>query len=124
MCVFFFKQKTAYEMRISDWSADVCSSDLAFSAPSRAGITLALENLSKSESTGRASNDKKIFWHRWYPGPDEQPPDDSRNRDARGAGGGQALPSRRAPAPGGDRRSEERRVGKEWGSTFRSRGSP
>src|SRR3546814_9660029 len=29
---FFFKQKTAYEMRISDWSSDVCSSDL--SAPS------------------------------------------------------------------------------------------
>src|SRR3546814_3348382 len=28
--VFFFKQKTAYEMRISDWSSDVCSSDLAF----------------------------------------------------------------------------------------------
>src|SRR3546814_16000373 len=26
--VFFFKQKTAYEMRISDWSSDVCSSDL------------------------------------------------------------------------------------------------
>src|SRR3546814_4362537 len=37
MCVrviyfFFFKQKTAYEMRISDWSSDVCSSDLIFSA--------------------------------------------------------------------------------------------
>src|SRR3546814_5143507 len=31
--VFFFKQKTAYEMRISDWSSDVCSSDLF--APSR-----------------------------------------------------------------------------------------
>src|SRR3546814_17196307 len=31
VCVslFFFKQKTAYEMRISDWSSDVCSSDLA-----------------------------------------------------------------------------------------------
>src|SRR3546814_6238710 len=28
-CFFFFKQKTAYEMRISDWSSDVCSSDLA-----------------------------------------------------------------------------------------------
>src|SRR3546814_8148436 len=29
MCIiFFFKQKTAYEMRISDWSSDVCSSDL------------------------------------------------------------------------------------------------
>src|SRR3546814_6396265 len=27
-CLFFFKQKTAYEMRISDWSSDVCSSDL------------------------------------------------------------------------------------------------
>src|SRR3546814_18747571 len=32
LCVFFFfKQKTAYEMRISDWSSDVCSSDLACS---------------------------------------------------------------------------------------------
>src|SRR3546814_9555430 len=29
---FFFKQKTAYEMRISDWSSDVCSSDLAVEA--------------------------------------------------------------------------------------------
>src|SRR3546814_3966320 len=27
-CLFFFKQKTAYEMRMSDWSSDVCSSDL------------------------------------------------------------------------------------------------
>src|SRR3546814_3317426 len=30
VCVFFFKQKTAYEMRISDWSSDVCSSDQAW----------------------------------------------------------------------------------------------
>src|SRR3546814_8505859 len=30
---FFFKQKTAYEMRISDWSSDVCSSDLPTSDP-------------------------------------------------------------------------------------------
>src|SRR3546814_5511130 len=30
MFLFFFKQKTAYEMRISDWSSDVCSSDLQF----------------------------------------------------------------------------------------------
>src|SRR3546814_9038261 len=28
LCLCFFKQKTAYEMRISDWSSDVCSSDL------------------------------------------------------------------------------------------------
>src|SRR3546814_2387869 len=31
ICFFFFKQKTAYEMRISDWSSDVCSSDLRLS---------------------------------------------------------------------------------------------
>src|SRR3546814_5662409 len=30
---FFFKQKTAYEMRISDWSSDVCSSDLCSPTP-------------------------------------------------------------------------------------------
>src|SRR3546814_1294196 len=34
--LFFFKQKTAYEMRISDWSSDVCSSDLAEAARARA----------------------------------------------------------------------------------------
>src|SRR3546814_9465657 len=34
--VFFFKQKTAYEVRISDWSSDVCSSDLI--GPARVGI--------------------------------------------------------------------------------------
>src|SRR3546814_6327212 len=36
--IFFFKQKTAYEMRISDWSSDVCSSDL-----SPTGRTLAVK---------------------------------------------------------------------------------
>src|SRR3546814_6196591 len=35
--VFFFKQKTAYEMRISDWSSDVCSSDLRTGAGVPAG---------------------------------------------------------------------------------------
>src|SRR3546814_9623811 len=34
---FFFKQKTAYEMRISDWSSDVCSSDLLAEAPDQPG---------------------------------------------------------------------------------------
>src|SRR3546814_4159305 len=43
---FFFKQKTAYEMRISDWSSDVCSSDLAVGVylpyrPSRIAIPCA-----------------------------------------------------------------------------------
>src|SRR3546814_4102882 len=36
LCFFFFKQKTAYEMRISDWSSDVCSSDLAFTGDQHA----------------------------------------------------------------------------------------
>src|SRR3546814_9278036 len=36
---FFFKQKTAYEMRISDWSSDVCSSDLS-SADSAARVRI------------------------------------------------------------------------------------
>src|SRR3546814_4250442 len=36
MCfVFFFKQKTAYELRISDWSSDVCSSDLLLSGSAK-----------------------------------------------------------------------------------------
>src|SRR3546814_5800195 len=38
MLVWFFKQKTAYEMRISDWSSDVCSSDLRRSLRVGSGI--------------------------------------------------------------------------------------
>src|SRR3546814_7996064 len=37
-CFFFFKQKTAYEMRISDWSSDVCSSDLIRDTFARDGL--------------------------------------------------------------------------------------
>src|SRR3546814_8787088 len=37
---FFFKQKTAYEMRISDWSSDVCSSDLVEGDSARTGKAL------------------------------------------------------------------------------------
>src|SRR3546814_5251640 len=37
---FFFKQKTAYEMRISDWSSDVCSSDLRVAAERHIAATL------------------------------------------------------------------------------------
>src|SRR3546814_13665471 len=60
--VFFFKQKTAYEMRISDWSSDVCSSDLirkgAMDAVLRyaatqasADLTVAVERIAKSGGT-------------------------------------------------------------------------
>src|SRR3546814_6073385 len=38
--VFFFKQKTAYEMRISDWSSDVCSSDLRIIVDAGAVVTI------------------------------------------------------------------------------------
>src|SRR3546814_10120427 len=37
--LFFFKQKTAYEMRISDWSSDVCSSDLTEQVLAQVGST-------------------------------------------------------------------------------------
>src|SRR3546814_7935182 len=37
-CFFFFKQKTAYEMRISDWSSDVCSSDLTKNVKQVVGV--------------------------------------------------------------------------------------
>src|SRR3546814_8904855 len=49
---FFFKQKTAYEMRISDWSSDVCSSDLFALTPVNArhiGAPLILECLANIE---------------------------------------------------------------------------
>src|SRR3546814_5272272 len=42
--VFFFKQKTAYEMRISDWSSDVCSSDLLLPAPAPPACRTALSD--------------------------------------------------------------------------------
>src|SRR3546814_2919491 len=42
MCFLFFKQKTAYGMRISDWSSDVCSSDLnAHTRAARGGVRAA-----------------------------------------------------------------------------------
>src|SRR3546814_13279083 len=55
MFVFFFKQKTAYEMRISDWSSDVCSSDLfrpMFGAFGRAATHSAVTFLSGAAHTG------------------------------------------------------------------------
>src|SRR3546814_3823595 len=44
LSIFFFKQKTAYEMRISDWSSDVCSSDLD-DGPEAAGGIVAEDDL-------------------------------------------------------------------------------
>src|SRR3546814_6340269 len=44
---FFVKQKTAYEMRISDWSSDVCSSDLRRHLPGRRGFRLQDRRISR-----------------------------------------------------------------------------
>src|SRR3546814_6651602 len=62
-CFFFFKQKTAYEMRISDWSSDVCSSDL---------IGAVLQDLD-DRGIGRRAADPQFF----------QPLDEARLRKAR-----------------------------------------
>src|SRR3546814_2401726 len=97
---FFFKQKTAYEMRISDWSSDVCSSDL--------GPLLA-------EGRGRAVRGssgagRRHRLHAVGPG-----------RKQAGRGGERGLEGAGRHAR---QRSEERRVGKECVSTCRSRWSP
>src|SRR3546814_3487292 len=59
--VFFLKQKTAYEMRISDWSSDVCSSDLllrgkhvvTYGQPFYAGWGLTEDKIKTGMATGR-----------------------------------------------------------------------
>src|SRR3546814_1199211 len=53
MSLFFVKQKTAYEMRISDWSSDVCSSDLA--APGRRRRRLARDLRRRPRAVARVA---------------------------------------------------------------------
>src|SRR3546814_7443381 len=98
MLFFFFKQKTAYGMRISDWSSDVCSSDLlSRSALARSHDFDAMSDLAK------ALRDK-----------------------LRGCAHVQALPviTEHVSADGTVKRSEDRSVGKEHGGTCRSRCAP
>src|SRR3546814_18731727 len=76
--VFFFKQKTAYEMRISDWSSDVCSSDLRVRLPAlefleRVNVrVLAVERSHEAErdlpiglEIGRASCRERVCQYVW-----------------------------------------------------------
>src|SRR3546814_1454967 len=61
--VFFFKQKTAYEMRISDWSSDVCSSDLADGGPRRGAWLRAGEAAAdrvRDQPDGRRSEERRV----------------------------------------------------------------
>src|SRR3546814_4527227 len=98
---FFFKQKTAYEMRISDWSSDVCSSDLeaefaiAGAATSDDTIRPAIRNFRRISNIPF----EKEFGHRYHCHCDHAR---KLSRERMG-------------------RSEERRVGKECVSTCRSR---
>src|SRR3546814_20742879 len=102
MLFFFFKQKTAYEMRISDWSSDVCSSDLEYDP--RIGAP-------EFRQAGR----KQIARGAWVS--PLQLADDFHHPDA--------IELRVAPLDAEQvERSEERRVGKECVSTCRSRWAP
>src|SRR3546814_6515748 len=59
---FFFKQKTAYEMRISDWSSDVCSSDLSRStdaAPARSRTRVQAPAVAPEVSTSSTSSTRR-----------------------------------------------------------------
>src|SRR3546814_1631926 len=102
---FFFKQKTAYEMRISDWSSDVCSSDLR-----RARQLLQVGG--DIEALGRAAMDAADA------AGGEDADAGEVGADHGGGDGGRARPA------GRQHRSEERRLGKECVSTCRSRWSP
>src|SRR3546814_6570918 len=84
---FFFKQKTAYEMRISDWSSDVCSSDLWSTTPPSP----------KTASTGLSAC--------WATAKAQKPPC-RRRRKPEGDGHGHAQQqrnARRAPHPAAER---------------------
>src|SRR3546814_16910548 len=106
LCIFFFffKQKTAYDMRISDWSSDVCSSDLHHRAGSGCRPAERCRMAPAAGALGCAVPERRAVQlaHRGaeHHGADE-------GAHATGAG-----------------RSEERRVGKECVSPCRSRWSP
>src|SRR3546814_8931700 len=58
--VFFFKQKTAYEMRISDWSSDVCSSDLqSMLVTDRVSLKVCQRSLLRSPEQGSPGRKRK-----------------------------------------------------------------
>src|SRR3546814_3752197 len=96
---FFFKQKTADEMRISDWSSDVCSSDLEGRRLRQPGDLDHLPSQLRLDALDRAGGRRCTGHH---------DPGATGTRDG-------SVPRRR---------SEERRVGKECVSTCRSRWSP
>src|SRR3546814_9795654 len=111
--VFFFKQKTAYEMRISDWSSDVCSSDLHLAQ--EAGFRAGQPGLA-TDVFGQAAACA------WFRQRIAQAPLLAARREVEVEQG--AAVARDGVAQLGGERSEARRVGKGSVSTCRSRGSP
>src|SRR3546814_14056593 len=110
---FFFKQKTAYEMRISDWSSDVCSSDLSnLGQTARRMLRRRVRQLWPDVSG-------QVVLGLGYPTPLLRAFRSEAERVVA------VMPARqgvaRWPQDGLSLRSEERRVGKECGSTCRSR---
>src|SRR3546814_7069587 len=57
---FFFKQKTAYEMRISDWSSDVCSSDLQRLEAARLATELGVSMTPVRDSLNRLAGERLV----------------------------------------------------------------
>src|SRR3546814_7101431 len=100
---FFFKQKTAYEMRISDWSSDVCSSDLGGNPEHIAAQELRSRGLSPVETP----EEYEAAWA------------DALER----ASASVKTEHEEVVDAGGLYRSEETRVGNECGSTCRARWS-
>src|SRR3546814_19753780 len=125
LCCFFFKQKTAYEMRISDWSSDVCSSDLDFRAfrasPQADGAVLAAAAaLRQTRRMGEGDGTDLLIVG--------LSATDYVGHGTGTEGSEMCLQMLALDRELGDffarLRSEERRVGNECVSTCRSRGSP
>src|SRR3546814_4289003 len=107
---FFFKQKTAYEMRISDWSSDVCSSDLAAAVLPPGKVHIGEIQGHKDARSALMAGDGKAITNAFFNAEEFKPDGIFTVADLRAA----ALQPR----------SEERRVGKACVSTCSSRGSP
>src|SRR3546814_6374456 len=111
-CFFFFKQKTADEMRISDWSSDVCSSDLSTRRVGTAWPVGASRGGHGPVKAYQAASDCPVASIGLF----EKDLTATRHKQ---------FFERDGIEIGFDTiRSEERRVGKEGVSTCRSRGSP
>src|SRR3546814_9006044 len=125
MFFFFFKQKTAYEMRISDWSSDVCSSDLnAESTDDAEDENGGRHNRRRNSQEHDEDADQRHIEHDQHSIADEHAgnhaPEEMRVVDNEPGPGNHPMHEQ----PTHDHRSEARRVGKECVSTWRSRWSP